>query len=259
MWQTDGVPFAVVTYTRHEFPRHFHDHHVIMRVDAGINLGEKNRRPYAVMKNQLLFINPGEVHNGRSAGGKPLTYQAIYPDDRKLKGWLEAFELESNAPGEFTQHIVTEPEIANTFSALFHSDTRRDPLAASTLTCQLLDLLKVHRRPASLKPENDRIRKAKAYLIDHSDASEVSLTELSRHVGLSPYYFIRLFKQTTGLTPFEYARNHRVEHAKRLMRRHPPMSLTEIAVAAGFYDQSHFIRAFRKVTGTTPLHHRRTA
>lgn len=80
---------------------------------------------------------------------------------------------------------------------------------------------------------------------------ELSLGELANLVGLSAHHFCRVFKQSTGLPPHRWQIQQRVEKAKALMLG-TDQSLAEIAVAAGFSDQSHFTTVFRKSAGATP-------
>ena len=89
-----------------------------------------------------------------------------------------------------------------------------------------------------------------AYLRRNS-ARRVSLEEAAAQAHLSAAYFSRLFRARTGRTFSDYLNRLRVEHAKRLLS-HPELDMAQIAAQAGFYDQSHFTRAFKGVTGQTP-------
>lgn len=94
-----------------------------------------------------------------------------------------------------------------------------------------------------------------AYLRRNS-ARRVTLEEAAAQAHLSPAYFSRLFRARTGRTFSDYINRLRVEHAKRLLSQ-PEMDMAQIAAQAGFYDQSHFTRAFKGVTGQTPGVYRR--
>jgi AraC family transcriptional regulator len=69
---------------------------------------------------------------------------------------------------------------------------------------------------------------------------------------LSPYHFARQFKTTTGLSPYQYVIGRRIERAKYLLQKSTELSLAEIALRAGFSDQSHFSFHFKRIVGTTP-------
>lgn len=95
-----------------------------------------------------------------------------------------------------------------------------------------------------------KLRLVTDYINDYLER-ELSLDELAAIVQLSPYYFSRLFKQSTGKSPHQYIIQQRVERAKRLLLQ-GKMSLSEIAIACGFSHQSHLNRHFKRLTGVTP-------
>jgi AraC family transcriptional regulator len=80
---------------------------------------------------------------------------------------------------------------------------------------------------------------------------DLKLTELSAIVQISPYHFLRLFKQSTGLTPHQYILQNRINQAKYLLH-HSELSIAEVAARTGFCDQSHLTRCFKHSLGITP-------
>jgi AraC family transcriptional regulator len=84
----------------------------------------------------------------------------------------------------------------------------------------------------------------------------ISVSMLSSIVGLSRSYFSHAFRRSVGLTPHAHVVRLRIERAMMLMA-HTEASLSEVALAAGFADQSHFSRAFRRLAGVTPARWRR--
>ncbi|MBE9128374.1 MULTISPECIES: helix-turn-helix transcriptional regulator [unclassified Coleofasciculus] len=95
-----------------------------------------------------------------------------------------------------------------------------------------------------------KLKQAVDYIHDHL-AEEICLDELAGYLGLSRYYFCRLFKQSTGLSPYQYVIQCRVERAKYLLKK-GDLSLADISVACGFTHQSHLHRHFKRLTGVTP-------
>jgi AraC-like DNA-binding protein len=82
-------------------------------------------------------------------------------------------------------------------------------------------------------------------------AEPISVSALSSVVGLSRSYFSHAFRRSVGWTPHAHVVRLRLERAMTLML-HTEAPLTEVAFAAGFADQSHFSRSFRRLTGVTP-------
>ena len=95
-----------------------------------------------------------------------------------------------------------------------------------------------------------KLKQAVDYIHEHL-TEDICLDEIADYLGLSRYYFCRLFKQSTGLSPYQYVIQCRVERAKQLLRRRG-LSLGEIALACGFTNQSHLHRHFKRLTGVTP-------
>ncbi|HTV66266.1 MAG TPA: RpiB/LacA/LacB family sugar-phosphate isomerase [Bryocella sp.] len=84
---------------------------------------------------------------------------------------------------------------------------------------------------------------------------DLSVTELAQVVGMSQYYFSKLFKMSTGTTPHQYVMRQRVDRAQEVLRE-SQTALAEVAKLVGFETQSHFTSVFRKLVGTTPKHYR---
>jgi AraC family transcriptional regulator len=100
-----------------------------------------------------------------------------------------------------------------------------------------------------------KLRAAIEYIEEHLD-SELALDDLAAVVHLSPYHFARRFKISIGLPPHQYVIARRVERAKQLLRGGDDLSLAQIAARAGFWDQGHFTRHFKRLVGVTPKHFR---
>jgi AraC-like DNA-binding protein/ligand-binding sensor protein len=83
----------------------------------------------------------------------------------------------------------------------------------------------------------------------------LSLGMVARAVGMSSFYFCKLFKKSTGLTFTEYVARLRVEKVKQLLVQ-PHARVSEAAFAAGFQSLSQFNRIFRRVTGRAPSDYR---
>jgi AraC family transcriptional regulator len=96
-----------------------------------------------------------------------------------------------------------------------------------------------------------KLRAAIDYIDAHLD-SDLGLDELASVTHLSPYHFARMFKLSTGLPPHQYLIARRIERAKRLLREDDELTLAEVAARAGFWDQGHFTRHFKRLVGTTP-------
>ncbi len=87
-------------------------------------------------------------------------------------------------------------------------------------------------------------------LLASSSTRPIHIAEVSRLLGLSERQLERRFLQRVGVTPKRFATLRRFERAIASARTAP--SLTAVALDAGYYDQSHFVREFRRFTGVSP-------
>ena len=92
--------------------------------------------------------------------------------------------------------------------------------------------------------------RAKEILRTNLDGT-LELRVLAAELGLSISHFCRAFRKSMGYAPHQWLMHLRVETAKDLLR-HPYQSLSDIALACGFADQSHFNRVFKQMTGAPP-------
>lgn len=87
--------------------------------------------------------------------------------------------------------------------------------------------------------------------IEEHLGEKISLGALSSMAGLSTNHFARAFQQSVGMPPHQYLVRRRVQHVEQMLRD-TQLPLSQIALAAGFSDQSHLARHFRRVTGMPP-------
>ena len=108
-------------------------------------------------------------------------------------------------------------------------------------------------------PPNAEVRVARVVrAIDRHHSASLTLGQLARHAGLSPYHFLRTFERVTGVTPQQYVRRARLREAGiRLVAESG--KVLDLALDSGFGDVSNFNRAFRAEFGLSPIAFRRTS
>jgi AraC family transcriptional regulator len=95
-----------------------------------------------------------------------------------------------------------------------------------------------------------RLKRALDWLEQHH-TQDVSLDTLADVVAMSKFHLIRLFKQSTGLSPYQWVLRRRLEHAMQLLQQ-GQLAIAQVAYAVGFADQSAFGTHFKKHFGRTP-------
>lgn len=118
------------------------------------------------------------------------------------------------------------------------------------LICELCGESK-GQQPERSKEKEAHVRHLVSYIGDHY-GDELTLEQLAKAVNLNKYYAGKLFKESTGLTLFDYIRKRRVVEAKRLLLQDPERSVTDISLEVGFKQLSHFSSSFKQITGVSP-------
>jgi AraC family transcriptional regulator len=95
-----------------------------------------------------------------------------------------------------------------------------------------------------------RLKLVLAYIDAHL-AENIGLQDMATVAGLGQHHFSTLFKQSMGISPYQYVIERRIDRAKRHLRQQD-VAIIDIALACGFADQSHLTKHFRKLVGMTP-------
>ncbi|AFZ32000.1 transcriptional regulator, AraC family [Gloeocapsa sp. PCC 7428] len=96
---------------------------------------------------------------------------------------------------------------------------------------------------------NHKLQQAIDYIQTHL-AEDISLKAIASELGISQYHFARLFKQSTGYSPYQYLIKCRIERAQELLKQ--TQQIAHVALQVGFASQSQFGRHFKRLTGVTP-------
>ncbi|MBW4694405.1 MAG: AraC family transcriptional regulator [Lyngbya sp. HA4199-MV5] len=83
----------------------------------------------------------------------------------------------------------------------------------------------------------------------------IKLADLANQLSMSQFHFSHLFKQSLGVTPYQYLLQQRIERAKQLLKE-SDRSIMDIALMCGFNSHSHLSKQFRQLTGMTPKTYR---
>lgn len=102
-----------------------------------------------------------------------------------------------------------------------------------------------------------KLKQVLDYMNEHL-SEELAMKAIADQIGISQSHFFRLFRQSTGLSPHQYRLQQRVKRAKELLLR-SDLSIADVSVAVGFYDQSHLTRHMRRLLGVSPKQLRASA
>ncbi len=102
---------------------------------------------------------------------------------------------------------------------------------------------------------NFTLRRIEEY-VQRNIAKPIHVSELSKIAGSSIFYFVRMFKECTGETPYQYITRCKVEKAQRLLTT-TQQKIIQIGFEVGFNDPGHFARVYKKSTGISPTKYRK--
>ncbi len=243
------------TYLNHAFARHTHEEFMIGVIERGGCAFYYRGATHVAAPGSLVFINPGEVHDGSGARAGHMTYRALYPDVALLQ--QAASELAGKPRGipYFAAPVVEDEPLSGLVRRLhLLLEEPASPLERESgflWTFALVIGRYAEYRPSlfPLGKEHLAVRRAREYLEAHH-AEQVTLAQLARIADLSPFHLLRVFRAALGLPPHAYLTQLRVARAKTLLSL--GMSIPQVAFEAGFVDQSHLTRHFKRFVGVTP-------
>ena len=240
-------------YIGHEFPSHAHAEFVIAGVLEGAESFRFRARDMTAPKGSLILLNPHEEHTGHAAD-KAWSYVAIYPASECVQQCLGGEMPSLGAPSlRFSEPVVTDRRLLRRLVALHNAaESKSSSLAIQSLFAEFIFDLSM--RHGSFKLESTSrcdaaIRKVRDRL-DADPTDNADLIALAAVGGVSPLKLLREFRLSVGCTPQVYRTLLRLRLAKNALSRGLP--LAQAAVEAGFCDQSHFTRVFRRWTGSPP-------
>ncbi len=252
-----GFESSSVVKSLHHFPKHSHDDiFSIGFMEEGTSYClSKSNDDFIVSKGESVFINPGQVHSGIPVEDSLITYRMFYIDVKLMVDLAsDVFEKSETIP-EFSHKIIKSNQISGSFYNLLNlmnnSGGRLEKESALTeaigkVISGYCDIKKTEFKSGN---EISGIKKAEELLSENLE-EKISLDEIAKYSGFSRYYFLRLFKEKTGLPPHVYRTQKRIDRAKFLLKK--KKSFSEIALETGFTDQSHFTNKFRQFTGASP-------
>ena len=251
------TPTALVTEARlgcgvdDGFPIHFHTDWQISIIERGTGWVIHHGREIETPAGTMFVMPPLEPHANRS----PKTGVA-YRNCLLSAAFLDGVARDlAGCPAAHLRLpiLVTDPHGHGRMSALHRA--LGDGRSRLDLDCRVLDACQwlirqsgPHPLPSAIQ-SSSRLARVREFLLDVPTAN-VSLAELAAMAELNSFRFARLFKASFGMAPHAFQVQVRVERAKRDIR--DGLALAEAALRAGFADQSHLHRHFRRIVGITP-------
>lgn len=247
-----GLDMLDATFVTHRFAPHAHDTYAIGVCLSGAEGFRHGRGDYVLTPGRVVTVNPDEVHTGEAAAPEGWEYRMFYPHPELVRRLLG---LEEAAPPRFAAPLAEDAQaaagLARLHAALCGPAALPLGLARTSLfTEAFAGLFRRHARLAAPQGGGSPGLTQARDLMAEDPSRPLSLEELAATARLSPWHFLRSFRARFGLTPHAFLVQQRCHLAARLLRAGMAPALA--AAEAGFTDQSHLSRHFKRIYGAPP-------
>ncbi len=235
------------------FPAHCHEHVVIGALSFGEKTSKYGFRRHEVRQGDVMLVNPGQTHDGVPAGRQGRRHTMLEIDIAAFERMC-AFAC-GRADVEFERPIVRSPEIYRAFRMWRRALLADDAAMEQEAQIHFFGVLQEAGAfgPRGVKRVPELANRARLRILESLDAPD-HFTDMACQFGVSRYQVLRAFRAAYGMTPEEFRRQQRVQRARDALGNGE--SLSEVAASAGFSDQSHMTREFRRLVGVTPGEYR---
>ena len=256
IWRDDELAAAELLRGRfvdYSYDVHTHDKACFALITRGAIRIRMRTTEFVARAGDLYAIDAEEPHAGWPVDNRGWSLRTLYVDLARLQE-LVGDKVRKGSPGLAGPIIRDRHFNSILYKVHAGSEDAWPPLAREERFSQFVAwLFAYHTRGVPHLPkagrEDKAIRLAREFLDCHLD-EKVHLGDVAQAAGLPPFRLFRAFQRTTGMTPHVYQRQARVRFAVGMIRFGHP--LREVAMAAGFADQAHLTRIFRKTMGVTP-------
>ncbi len=231
------------TFEHHAYPAHTHDDWTVLLIDDGVVAYDLDHTGHHAAPAAVTVLPPHVPHDGHSADGRPFRKRVLYLE----ADWLPARAVAAAV----TRPTLSDPRAVGVLTGIHAA--LRSPAEALDAECGLLalrDLVRDHLGDPCPTARDTPLARRLRDLLDDRLTESFTIAEAAHLLGVHPSHLVRAFSQAYGLPPHRYLTGRRVDRARHLLLE--GRTPAEAAVEAGFHDQSHLTRHFRRVLGTTP-------
>lgn len=252
--------FSTVDASNALLVAHWHNHLEVIYLTSGKMTAYINETSYELNPQDILIINPRDIHYTHAHGDchyhllqiPPIHLERISPDWKLL---------------HFSEYIPSSaeidslnPKICNIFAELIQLDAQKEKGHHLMILIKLYEFLHlIYTRNSTILSAQSRNRTKRDFLrieqsmqyVRKNYKRTISLTEIAAHLSVTPEYFCRLFKKYTGQTFFTYLAQIRLMHFYHELLQ-TDESITFLLENNGISNYKQFMHMFKEAYGTTP-------
>ncbi|WP_318503877.1 AraC family transcriptional regulator [Bacillus sp. T3] len=244
-----GITALSASITDFTYKKHAHQEYAIGVTLRGIQHYTLDGSLQLSYQNGVMLFNPEQAHDGMAHDAVGLDYIMLYVEPQLITEVTEKKDII-----RFSTPVVYDYRLQQRILRLSNAILcEKDEALCIELFLSLTDNLIQTDVSIENKKDNVLIRKAKDIL--HNNLQTVlKLDEICKELDLSKFQFIRLFKAHTGISPYQYFLNCKIEQAKHIIEKNG--DIYSAVAQCGFVDLTHLNKHFKSVYGTTAFEYK---
>jgi AraC-like DNA-binding protein len=254
-----GIESVHAHFHGHAYDAHDHDEMLVGVTQQGVQRFRCHRASHTSTPGRSILIEPAAAHDGHAPEASGFTYVMLYLPQRWIAEHLERTDPSTPArvlPAfrtTLSEDVQLGASIRRAFDSIHHKEGR---LARDQCLDRMVALLAGQTQAAAGTCSDPRMVAVRDHLHDRMDA-DVGLDDLARFAGVDRFRLTRQFTRTFGLSPHAYLVRLRLRAARRMLATGG--SVSQVAAAVGFADQSHLGRWFQRAYRLSPAAYQRSA
>lgn len=244
----------VCSYATHDkIDTHSHEFFHYIYVIRGTGALQLEQNLYAMLPKRMYLVAPGKHHAFWNTGEERLVTCELKFDFFDVQAAEQAARLAECVD-------VGDAPVLGILQNIRREHAGRKPYSSDIIAMNLQEIF-LHLQRVQQAGAGRQTPGAREDLVDVIEYIEnnldcdINLQDLANIVCLEKNYFLKKFKQLTGVTPMAYTRNARLRKAQELLR-YSDMSITQIARATGFQSVHYFSRQFTAAVGMSPTRYK---
>lgn len=244
-----GITALSASMAEFTYVKHSHEEYAMGVTLRGVQQYNLDGSFQSSYRDGVMLFHPEQVHDGKSQDRSGIDYVMIYIDPGQFLDLIGKKEVvKFSTPIVYNQKL--KQSILNLVQAIYND---QDEGICSELLVALADHFADVEMSTMTRPNNRLIERAKDMIYENL-GDILKLDKLASELGMTKFQFIRTFKASTGISPYRFFLNSKLEHAKRIIERHS--DIYSAVAACGFVDLSHLNRHFKRVYGITAMEYR---